>query len=110
MPPVHTYHLRSGVWQRYSSTGGGSGPQLWIGATVTDQSASNAIANFQRANSIIGPLQARRTFSPLKSAAQFPTSIMSTDAGADVTIGIHPFLSVKGDTTGVINGDYAVLA
>jgi hypothetical protein len=103
--PHHTYHLRSGTWQRYNTTSI-PGPQLWIGATVTNGSASNAIQYFQAANNVIGPLRMRRTFSSLKDVASFPASIANTDAVNDVNIGINPFLSVKADATAVVNGDF----
>ncbi|HSX04877.1 MAG TPA: hypothetical protein VLF69_00165 [Candidatus Saccharimonadales bacterium] len=99
-----TYHLRSGVWQRY--TPAVAGPQLWVGATVTDANANNSITNFQAANAIIGPLRMRRTFVTQQPVSSFPTDISQTNASADVAAGIHPFLSVKGDPTGVANGDY----
>jgi len=99
-----TYHLRSGVWQRYTVPI--VGPQLWVGATVTDANANNDISNFNAANAVIGPLRMRRTFVTQQTPATFPTDIAQTPAGQDVSDGIHPFLSCKGDVTGITNGDY----
>jgi hypothetical protein len=80
--------------------------QLWVGATVTDASDSNAISNFEASNSIIGPLQSRRTFVTQQPVSTFPTDISQTAAGDDIAAGIHPFLSCKGDPVGIANGDY----
>lgn len=103
--PYHVYHLRSSVWQRYNAPVS-NGPQLWVGATVTDSSGGNAISVVQAANSVIGPLFARRTFVTPQPVSTFPTDIAQTDAAADLTVGMHPFLSVKGDPAGMANGDY----
>ncbi len=99
-----TFHLRNGVWQRYTAPI--AGPQLWVGATVTDGSGNNDIANFMAANAVIGPLRMRRSFVTPQPVATFPTDIASTEAGDDVVAGLHPFLSCKGDVAGIANGDY----
>jgi hypothetical protein len=97
--------LRSSVWQRYSGVVN-SGVQLWVGATCSDVNGNASIASFQAANSIIGPLQSRRTYVSEQPVSSFPTNISQTNAAADISIDIHPFLSAKGDPTGLANGDY----
>ncbi len=104
--PLHTYHLRSGVWQRFSTVGVNPAPHLWIGATVINGSGSSDISVWQQSNAIIGPLTCRRTYVPPKTVGQFPTDISQTDAGDDVVAGLRPFLSVKADPIGVAAGDF----
>jgi hypothetical protein len=81
--------LRSSVWQRYSGVVN-SGVQLWVGATCSDVNGNASIASFQAANSIIGPLQSRRTYVSEQPVSSFPTNISQTNAAADISIDIHP--------------------
>jgi hypothetical protein len=103
--PLHIYHLRNSIWQRFSDVTNNPAPHLWIGATVIT-GGKNDMATWQQGNAIIGPLTCRRTYVPLVTLTTFPTSITQTDAGADVTAGLHPFLSIKADPAAVANGDF----